>query len=71
MNNVHLNLSFKQITELVKQLSPSEKLKLNDIIWNENTDIPIEHKAIVLKRMKKTEKHQLLNWDEASKLLKS
>ncbi len=34
MRNVHVNidLSFEQLTDMVTQLSPPEKLKLNEVI---------------------------------------
>ncbi|MFM9825597.1 hypothetical protein [Flavobacterium sp.] len=55
----------------MKQLSPKDRLKVNDAIWNENIEIPIEHQQIVLDRMAKSEKNQerLLDWDEVSKSL--
>lgn len=75
MNSLHLNinLSFQQLIEVVKQLTPSEKLKLNDVIWAEGMDIPIEHQKLVLDRIKKAKKNpsRMLDWDVASKSLKS
>jgi hypothetical protein len=74
MNSIHLNvnLSFQQLVDVVKQLSPSEKLKLNDVIWNESMDIPMEHQKLVLDRIKKSKANpsRMLDWDEASKTLK-
>jgi hypothetical protein len=74
MNSLHLNinLSFQQLIEVVKQLSPSEKLKLNDVIWDESMDIPIEHQKLVLGRIQKAKVNpsRMLDWDEASKTLK-
>ena len=73
MNGVQLNinLSFQQLVEVVKQLSPSEKLKLNEVIWSEEMDIPIEHQKIVLDRVQKSKQNpkRLLNWDEVSENL--
>ncbi len=73
MNGVKLNinLSFQQLVDVVKQLSPSEKLKLNEVIWSEEMDIPIEHQKIVLDRVQKSKQNpkRLLNWDEVSKNL--
>jgi len=42
MNSIRVNidLSFKQLVEAVKQLSPEGKLLLNDILWNESMEIP-------------------------------
>ena len=75
MNNLQLNVSlnFQQLLEVVKQLSPVEKVKLNEFIWNENIDIPIEHQKLVLDRIKKSKANpsRMLNWEEASKTLKS
>lgn len=74
MNNLHLNidLSFQQLIQVVKQLSPSEKLILNDAIWNEGMDIPIEHQKLVLERIRKakTNPSNMLDWDAVSKSLK-
>ena len=58
---------------MVKQLSPIEKVQLNEFLWNDNIDIPIEHQKLVLERIRKSEldPSRLLNWDEASKTLKS
>ena len=55
MSNVHvkIDLSFQQLEEIVKQLSPSDKLKLNDVIWNEDMKIPEEHLKLVQQRIKK------------------
>ena len=73
MNNVNLNvnLNFQQLIEVVKQLSPSEKLKLNDVIWEEEMDIPTEHQKLVLDRVQKSkvDPSRMLDWDEAYKIL--
>ena len=74
MNTIHLqvNLSFQQLIDTVKQLSPNEKIKINEAIWDESMSIPEEHKNLVLDRMKKAKKNQerLLDWDDASNTLK-
>lgn len=74
MNSLQLNvnLNFEQLLGIVKQLSQSEKLKLNEFIWNEDMDIPMEHQKLVLSRMEKSKANptKLLDWDEASKSLK-
>lgn len=74
MNSLQLNVSlnFQQLLEVVKQLSPTEKVKLNEFIWNENIDIPIEHQKLVLDRIQKSKDNpsRMLDWDEASKTLK-
>jgi|BarGraIncu00222A_1022003.scaffolds.fasta_scaffold319924_2 hypothetical protein len=70
--NVNIDLSFKQLVEAVKQLSPKEKLVLNDVLWNESMEIPVEHQALVLGRIQKARQNpnRLVDWDEASKSLK-
>jgi hypothetical protein len=57
---------------VVKQLSPVEKVKLNEFIWNEGIDIPIEHQELVQDRIQKSKANpsRMLDWDEASKTLK-
>jgi hypothetical protein len=75
MNNLNLrvSLSFQELTALIQQLSPAEKLKLNDVIWNENIEIPVEHQRLVLQRIEKSkfDPKRMLDWDKASKTLKS
>lgn len=70
--DVKINLSFKQLTSIVKQLSPSEKLKLNDAIWDDKMSIPAEHQKLVLQRMRKARQNasRMLDWDKAAKTLK-
>lgn len=74
MNGINLNidLSFKQLVDVVKQLSPEEKLMLNDVLWDESIEIPAEHQALVLGRIQKAKKNpeRLEDWDKASKTLK-
>ncbi|MBP4138068.1 addiction module protein [Flavobacterium geliluteum] len=68
---LNINLSVNQLVEAVKQLSPKDRLKINDAIWNDNIEIPIEHQEIVLERKAKakTNPERLLDWDEVSKKL--
>ncbi|HCN82141.1 MAG TPA: hypothetical protein DIT07_00760 [Sphingobacteriaceae bacterium] len=70
--NVNIDLSFKQLVEAIKQLSPKEKLQLNDFLWNESMEIPAEHQALVLGRIEKAKQNpnRLMDWDEAAKSLK-
>ena len=67
MNSLKLNvnLNFQQLLEVVKQLSPTEKVKLNEFIWNDNFDIPEAHQKIVLSRVKKSKANpsRMLDWD--------
>lgn len=70
--HVQLNipLSFKQVVDIVKQLSPSEKQQLSEVLWTEqNIDdivIPEEHKQIVRERIKKYESspNSYLSWND-------
>ena len=70
---LNINLSFQQLLEVVKQLSPAEKLQLNDPIWDEASEIPVEHQKIVLERKQKskTDPSRMLDWEVALKKLKS
>ncbi|MDB5014878.1 MAG: hypothetical protein JWQ25_3080 [Daejeonella sp.] len=76
MKSIHLNidLSFQQLVEVVKQLSPTKKLKLNEALWSDNNmNIPSEHQDLVLERMNKSKNSSMtmLYWEEASKTLNS
>ncbi len=74
MNTQHIQLniplSFKQLVDIVQQLSPSEKQQLSEVLWTEQNiddiEIPEEHKQIVRVRIKKYEKNQdsYLSWDD-------
>jgi putative addiction module component (TIGR02574 family) len=70
--HVQLNipLSFKQVVEIVKQLSPSEKQQLSEFLWTEQNIedivIPEEHKQLVRERIEKYENNpdSYLSWDD-------
>jgi hypothetical protein len=68
---IKIQINFQQIVEAVKQLSPKEKLKLNELIWNDNSAIPMEHQELVNERISEARKkpETLLDWDEVSKHL--
>ena len=68
---LNIDLSVSQSTEAVKQLSPKDRLKVNDAIWNVDMEIPAKHQRIVLDRMAKAKLNpkRLLDWDEVSKTL--
>jgi len=68
---LNINLSLEQLIEAVKQLSPLDKLKINDAIWEEENQIPAMHQKLVLDRAAKAKKspERLLDWDEALKTL--
>lgn len=69
---LNINLSFQQLADAVKKLSPTEKLKLSDLMWREGMDIPIEHQQLVLERIEKAKNNpeRMIDWDDASKTLK-
>jgi len=69
---IAVELSFRQLVDAVKQLSPSEKLELNEVIWSEDMSIPLEHQNIVNERISeyKANPEILLDWNVASKDLK-
>lgn len=69
---LNTNLSFQQLLEVVKQLSHSEKLKLNDFIWDDTFEIPVEHQKIVLERKLKSklDPSRMIDWEVALKKLK-
>ncbi|MEO8255081.1 MAG: addiction module protein [Flavobacterium sp.] len=64
-------MSVSQLIEAVKQLSPKDRLKVSDAIWNDDMTIPVEHQKIVLDRMAKAKENpkRLLDWDEVSNTL--
>jgi len=67
-----IKLNFKQLTSIVKQLNASEKMKLNEAIWDEKMEIPIEHQRLVMERIRKAKEDptRMLNWEKAIKQLK-
>ncbi|WP_310558232.1 addiction module protein [Flavobacterium sp.] len=68
---LNIDLNVNQLIEAVKKLSPKDRLKVNDAIWNEDMQIPVEHQRIVLDRMAKSKANpeRLLDWDEVAKTL--
>jgi hypothetical protein len=80
MNTQHINLNvpltFDQVVDIVRQLSPKQKLKLKEVLQeSQNIDnyvIPEEHRNIVRQRMKASQDDpsRLLNWEEARQKLK-
>ena len=73
MESIRLNISLtlEQLIETVKQLSPLDKLKVNEAIWDEQIDIPKEHQELVLDRIAKSKANpeRMLDWDEVLKTL--
>ncbi|WP_432713237.1 addiction module protein [Pedobacter sp.] len=66
-------LSFNEIKDAVKRLSPAEKLELNEVIWADDIVIPLAHQHIVNERISayKANPKILLDWDVALKELKA
>ncbi len=70
--SIQLNvpLSFNQVVDIVRQLSPTERSMLKEVLKEtddiEKQPIPEEHKNIVRQRMKSSEEDpsRLINWDE-------
>jgi hypothetical protein len=79
MNTPHiqidLSLKFKQIVDIVRQLSPEEKQLLSEAIWSEqlvdDMVVPDEHKNIVRERIAKYGGHleSYLSWDDIEQKL--
>jgi hypothetical protein len=69
---LNVNLNYTQLIDAIKQLSPKEKLEINDALWDSDMDIPAEHQELVLGRINNARKTpgRLLDWDEASKTLR-
>lgn len=69
--SLHINLTVEQLIEAAVQLSPADKLRLGDAIWNESYEIPEWHKEIVRARIREIDSNPdlLLDWDEVSESL--
>jgi hypothetical protein len=69
-------LSFEQLIDIVRQLSPKEKQELSNVLWNESREeeinIPEGHKKIVRRRLKKMDEHpeSSLNWEDIEHKIK-
>jgi uncharacterized protein YcaQ len=68
---INVQISFEQLVDAVRQLSPKQKLKLNELLLDENSLIPIQHQKLVMARVKEARKNpeRMLDWDEVSKKL--
>jgi hypothetical protein len=72
MNTQHVQLniplSFKQIIDIVGQLSPVEKRQLSEVLWAkqdiDDIAVPEKHKQIVRERIKKHENVPYLSWND-------
>lgn len=80
MNTQHIKLNvpltFDQVVDIVRQLSPKQKLKLKEVLQEaqdmDEYDVPEEHKNIVRERMKASQANpsRLLKWEDARHKLK-
>ena len=67
---LNIPLNFKQIVNIVRQLSFSEKQQLSEVLWTEQSIddivVPEVHKQIVRNRIKKHENTPdcYLSWDD-------
>ncbi len=68
---INSELNLNQLLDAVKKLSPMELITLNDAIWKEAIEIPLEHQTLVLNRVAKSEldPSRILDWEEVSKNL--
>ncbi|UFH36094.1 addiction module protein [Flavobacterium acetivorans] len=68
---LNIDLNINQLIEAVKQLSPKDRLRINDAIWSDDMTIPVEHQKIVLERIAKAKINpkRLLDWEEVSETL--
>ena len=74
MNTHHIQLnvplSFTQLLDVTRQLSPMEKIRLGSVLWDgtdeTEIDIPEAHKQEVRNRIKEMEEHpeNRLSWEE-------
>jgi|WetSurMetagenome_2_1015567.scaffolds.fasta_scaffold105662_4 hypothetical protein len=73
--NIQINvpLNFNQVVDIVRQLSPKDKMKLKAVLQEEqNMVIPEKQKEIVRQRMKVSDAYpsRLLNWDDVKHKIK-
>ncbi len=67
---LNVPLSYKQVINIVKQLSISEKQQLGEVLWSEQSIdtmvVPEKHKKIVRQRIAKydTQPDSYLSWDD-------
>jgi len=80
MNTHHIQLnvplSFTQLLNVARQLTPMEKIRLGSVLWDETNeneiDIPEAHKQEVRNRIKEMEEHpeSRLTWEEIESKIK-
>lgn len=71
MATIDLELNYKQVLSIVKQLKANDRKKLLSEISMSDLEIPLEVQKISLERAEKYKKNPeiLLDWDEVSKTL--
>lgn len=73
---LNVPLNFKQIIDIVRQLSPKEKLQLGEVLWDDTSvdeiEIAEEQKQIVKQRLNKMEKdpESCLTWEDIERKIK-
>jgi putative addiction module component (TIGR02574 family) len=71
-----VHLSFDQIIDIVRQLSPKEKQQLSSVLWDEikekDIHIPEGHKKIVKQRLMRMEEHPetSFSWEDIEAKIK-
>ena len=69
-------LSFNQLIDIVRQLTPKDKQQLSNVLWEEIREeeivIPEEHKKVVKQRLKRMEEHpeSCLRWEDIERKIK-
>lgn len=73
---INVPLSLNQIIDIVRQLSPKEKLQISSVLWDETEeteiDIPEKHKLIVEQRLKRMEDQpeSCLRWEDIERKIR-
>jgi hypothetical protein len=73
---LNVPLNFKQLIDIVMQLSPKEKQQLSSVLWEETKEeeiyIPEGHKKVVRQRLKRMEEHpeSCLSWEDIERKIK-
>jgi hypothetical protein len=65
MSTISIDLSLQQLIEAVRQLSPADKMKLSEIIWNSDAPIPPQHQRLVLERKAQSvqDANTMIDWE--------
>jgi len=73
---INVPLSLNQIIDIVRQLSPKEKMQLSGVLWDETDEteinIPEEHKQIVEQRLRRMEDQpeSCLTWEDLERKIR-